>query len=803
MSTNTPYWRAQTTARRTLAPLALLALVPLATPTLPSQGLHIGPDQPVVPDQPQPDRPLPGRPIRPQPRRIQPLEVQSLHIRAEIVDGIASTTLTQVFKNHSSRILEGTWILPLPRGASADGFTMTMNGEQVKGDVLDANTARQTYLSIVRRRRDPGLLEYMGKGCLRARVFPIQPRAEMKVQVRYRHRLPQSGGVYHWWFPLRSAQSQGRAPAKISLDVVVRSQNSIKTIYSPLGDVDTVRKSDREARATMELNRQAIPKRDLDLFIGLSEQSFGLSALTHRPDKKKPGFFTLLLAPKLAWDKGKALPKCINFVLDTSGSMKGQKIEQAKKALDFFVQSLRPEDSFNVVPFSSEAEPLFDAPRLANKDNIQAALALSKRLEARGGTNIEKALCTTLKAALPDTEGLVAMTVFLTDGMPTVDTTDPKRLLSMVGTANTHKQRVFVFGVGHDVNTRLLDKIAGNSRGDRDYVREGEDIERKTSALFQKLSHPVMSEVRIDCAGIQAMDVSPKTTPDIFLGSQLMITGRYQGSGHHAITVSGTVQGKAKKYVYEVVFPEQQKDHDFIPVLWAQQRIAVLLDNIRLNGAHRELVQEVKSLGRQYGIVTPYTSHLILEEGEKLRRIATRHDPGRWNLTPGLGGGAPATAAVPVAERLRIAKELARAGEARLDEAKNRLKTIETRTAEVATDAQKNDLGARAQASGRAAVEQSRALFMMQKKGSLAGGKDRGIAGFTVQRVKQKTFYLVGGIWTDGSLEAKHLEQVTKVKAWSQQWFDLLEKHKGLAPYFAFSTRLILVLDGKAIEVTN
>ncbi|MEM7206105.1 MAG: VIT domain-containing protein [Planctomycetota bacterium] len=528
------------------APRAVSAILLLFALTAPSagQGLYLGPQ----PANPQPANPRP-RPHHQAPRRPhRPLvRVTELRVKAEIVDGVATTELRQVFRNDGPRVAEGTWILPLPNGAAADRFTMTVGGVETAGEILDANKARRIYEQIVRQQRDPGLLEYTGSGCLRARIFPIPAHGEVPVLVRYRQVLPATGALHAWSYPLRAAGGGGMAPERMSLEVHVRSTTPLRNVYSPLPGVAIRTIGEHEARVSYEGASGRLPERDPAVFYGLSEEEFGLHLLTHRASSHGAGTFLMLLSPKQEWADTDRIRKEITFVLDTSGSMKGPKIAQARDALRFFIRSLRPSDRFNVVPFSTEARPFFAQPMAADEAHREVALAKVDAIEARGGTNIEDALRAALQppAAPGGSDGgdAVSILLFLTDGLPTVGNTDIEQLLAAARQRNSHGARVFAFGVGNDVNTRLLDKLAEEGRGDRDYVREDESIEVKTGALLAKVSHPVMTDVEILCDGITGFDVFPRRTPDLFKGSRLLVVGRYKGSGHHAVRLRGKVRG--------------------------------------------------------------------------------------------------------------------------------------------------------------------------------------------------------------------------------------------------------------------
>jgi Ca-activated chloride channel family protein len=756
------------------------ALAPLAFAALASAQLHLPPD-------PGPRIGI----IRPVPPTVR---LANLAVVVRIVDGIATTELRQTFANDGERPAEGTWILPLPHGATADQLTMKAGGQELSGEVLDAERARAIYEDIVRRQRDPALLEYVGAGCLRARAFPIPARSAVDVTVRYRQVLPATAGMHEWVFPWRALGAGGQPPEKLSLDLKINSAKAIKNVWTPVQGIDIVRTGDHEARASYECHDRRVPERDLVVFYGVADGNFGLDLLSWRK-AGEPGFFLLMVSPSVEGGDSKGISRVLNFVIDTSGSMQGKKIEQARGALRFFVQSLRPHDWFNVVPFATEARPFFGAPVAASAANIEKALAMIAAIEARGGTNIEDGLRAALAPPLPQVEAgqtVVPITVFLTDGMPTVGATDTSELLTLTAKANAHGARIFVFGVGHDVNTHLLDRIAEKSRGDRDYVREDESIEVKTGALFTKLSHPVLTGVEIDLGVADAFELLPNQIPDLFKGSRLLIVGRYRRDGHHPIRLRGTVDGARREFVYEGTFTSGATQHDFVPVLWAERRIGLLLDAIRLNGARQELVDEVKRLGREYGIVTPYTSHLILEDGARVSDAR--------GLAPGQRLGR-----LDEQRAQRVADELRRAGEARqFDDLVRRYRAELDAEAATETAAAGEKLAGlpSAPASGAAAVRDSTELYLLGHSARPgAAGDDTGVAGLASRRIKDRSFHLVDGVWVDAGFEAKMRDSVRKVSAFSDEYFALLTAHPELAACLAFSARIVIVVDGAAIEI--
>lgn len=751
---------------------------------------------------------------------VPPSDVQGRHltpqvrstltkVTVKVEDGIATTELSETIANAGPREAEADWLLPLPAGASADGFKMIVGGKEQAAELLDAGKARGIYEEIVRRRRDPGLLEYVDCGLIRARVFPIPANGSIEVRVRWRHVLPMSGNLATYTFPLRAAGLGGRKVDKLSLDLLIRSRVPLRSVWSPLTGVEIKKTSDHEARLGFEIDGGQLAARDLEVFYGTSTDDFGLTLLPFRA-AGKAGHFLLLVTPKHEWDDDPNTVREVQFVIDTSGSMQGQKIEQARKALRFFVDSLRPTDRFNVIPFSTEARPFFETAVPADAEHLATARDKIAAVEARGGTNIDEAIATALRGAGQSTprgldgKQVVPIVVFLTDGLPTVGETNPDVMLAKHVRSAGSKPRFFVFGVGSDVNTRLLDAMAEETRGDRDYVRENEDIEVKTGALFTKLSHPVLTDVSLVVDGIGIEGQEPKDLPDLFRGSRLMVFGRYTGEGHKAIRLRGKVGGVAKEIVYETDFPALACEHDFVATLWAQRRIGKLLDAIRLNGASAELVEEVTRLGKEYGIATPYTSHLIVEEGMQLAQWRSGLVPGA-NFALGLNDGDD------VAVR-RVRDELRRAGqvgqEAEVEE-------VSAEASKVGADA-KNSIErlarlSTAPVSGGEAIDRSVELKLLKDAGGPAtpgpGGPATGGVGGSgsvlVQQIGATQLQLVGGIWVDKSFKEEMRGKERKIVAFSDEYFALLAKHPELRKVLAFTTRAVLVVDGAPIEIVE
>ncbi len=559
---------------------------------------------------------------------IPPLAIEYHHVDVTIDNQYAKTEVDQVFLNEFYMDLEGTYIFPLPEEASISKFSMYVDDEELIGEILEKEEAREIYESIVRRLEDPALLEYVGRNMFKARVYPIPAKkgnvpGEKRIKLAYEEMVKCDSGVCRYVYPLEPERFSSKPLESIVITVNLRSNQAIKTIYSPTHEISIKREDDYEVEISYE-EENLLPEKDFELYYTISEEDFGINLLTHRRSDGD-GFFMLMIAPKQDTEE-EIIAKDIVFVIDTSGSMSGKKIEQAKNALEFCINNLNDDDRFNIITFESNVEMFSDKLVLADPGEISSALNFVDKIESRGGTNINEALLNALELMNGDERPNII--VFLTDGKPTVGVRDIEKILNNVDGANTKNTRIFVFGVGYGVNTHLLDKISGQNKGVSEYVKPEEDIEVKVSSFYTKIKNPVLSDLELDFRDIVVKDTYPVELPDLFRGSQLIMFGRYSGSRDSLITLRGKIGGKEGTFTYEGTFPGENSDNEFIPRLWAMRKIGYLMDEIRLHGEERELIDEIIELSLEYGIMTPYTSFLVevdTEYGQPVRMEETRN----------------------------------------------------------------------------------------------------------------------------------------------------------------------------------
>jgi Ca-activated chloride channel family protein len=733
-----------------------------------------------------------------------PLEVTYHRVNVEINDQVATTSVDQEFFNPNPARLEGTYLFPLPPGAHIDRFSMDINGVMQEAELLPADKARSIYEEIVRKYRDPALLEYAGRDAFKVRIFPIEAQKGKKIKITYTQLLKSDTGMTEYTYPLNTEKFSARPVRDVSVKITLACNQPLKSVYSPSHTVEIKRDGDKRAVIGFE-DKNVRPDTDFKLIYSKTPNPIGIDLLTFR-NSPDDGYFLLLASPGIDVKAENVQPKDLCLVLDTSGSMAGKKMEQAKKALAFCLANLSEKDRFEIVRFSTEAEPFFDDLKPADKGNVDKAQAFVNGLKPIGGTAINDALAKALALGQrrSDADKRPYVIIFLTDGLPTIGETNEDRILAAVksspGGGNT---RVFTFGIGNDVNTHLLDKVAMETKAASQYVLPEEDLEVKLSNFYTKIKEPVLSNVTVAFTGadIRASQIYPNTMPDLFKGDMLMVFGRYSGKGAAAVKVAGLVNGEKKEFVQDVNFVESDTKNAFIPRLWATRRVGWLLDEIRLRGETKETKDEVVRLAREHGIVTPYTAYLILED-ERTRgvpvamqnfrelgedRVALRQAEGQYF-------GAKAESGVSGRRSGGVAVDNAR----KVNELKESFNDQQTRDYDKLAKAK--DGGARYENRGGISVNG------IAQSAAPAADEEVGykIATNYAQQarvVNGRAFYQNGNVWNDSTAQAKKNVKTVEVKFNSEEYFGLLKSHPEVAQWLSLGDNVDVVIEETLYQV--
>jgi len=537
------------------------------------------------------------------------LSVKYHYVDVEISSSVARVVIDQVFINHNDFMIEGQYLFPLPAGASISDFELEVDEEIIKGEILSAEEARLIYEDNVRKMLKPGLLEYTEQDLFQASINNISPLGERRVKISYSQIINRSESLHQFIYPLSTEKWSKEDLEEVVIKVNLQTEEELKNIFSPTHKIEVIKESSQRALISFQA-KNVKPDKDFELFYSLdSKNKIGTSLTTYK--KGEEGFFLFLASPSLEEKNLEIMPKEITFVVDTSGSMAGEKIIQAGKALEFFINRLNANDSFKIVRFSTEIET-FPTKGFADITQLSTAKEFIENFEAIGGTNISGALSEALSKS-GQTDKL-DMIVFLTDGEPTVGETNFDELISLTQKNNKNNTRIFVFGVGFDVNTHLLDKISSYSRAFSIYVAEDENLEIPLSNFAKKISKPVLSNLELNFTGSEAKEIFPKILPDLFFGDQLVILGKFTQSGNFEVSLKGETNEGKVEFSNNFSFPEKDLKNDFIPFLWASRKIGYLLDEVRLNGESEELIDSIVTLSKKYGLITPFTSFLVRDD---------------------------------------------------------------------------------------------------------------------------------------------------------------------------------------------
>jgi Ca-activated chloride channel family protein len=535
-------------------------------------------------------------------------------------------------------------LIPLPEAASDQHFTVNLGPSErlalLNAKYLPAEKAQALYMTLAKGTGLTKFLALTGKPAILVPSVNLQGKEQFVLVYNTPVRRTQGVNTLACSMP---ATAWAAAPVeRLTMNVKVKAKDPLRTVFSPTHVATVTRKGLNEATATVKADRWS-GLDDFRLFWVADKDDLGLRVLSYRGSDKEDGFFMLLGNPTGAAVE-KPVEKDVILVLDTSGSMRGEKIEQARSALDYCLEHLNKGDRFNVITFGSAVKSFKDDLVDLAPPTLAAAREFVENVVAHGQTNISGALEKALAAKA--VEGRERIMIFLTDGAPTVGERVPEKILEQVKKQNTAGTKIFVMGVGNDVNAHLLDHLAEITDGSSEFVAPKEELDAKVASLYDRLSHPVLTGVKVNFGEASTKSVLPSKLPVLFKGSEIMMVGRYKEGGKQTFTISGTLAGKPTKYTVEADLPKggSESANEFLAPLWAARQIGYLLQEIRLHGGNKELIEEVVRLSKQYGIVTEYTDFIAmggmggrgladgLAYAEAAKRLATARgeQAGQW-----------------------------------------------------------------------------------------------------------------------------------------------------------------------------
>jgi len=548
---------------------------------------------------------------------------------------VARAQVKQTFHNPSEDWYEGVYVFPLPENSAVDHLRMKIGSRLVEGVIRERGEAKKSYEQAKESGRRAALLEQERPNIFTSSVANIGPREDVVVEIEYQQTLRYDSGRFSLRFPmvvgpryipgaaLAESKGTGWSPdtvrvsdaSRITPPVIHPSNGRVNPVSIrveldagvPIADVDSpyhnisLRSGDSR-REVVELESGTVPaNRDFELNWTPSAESAPRAAwFTERRGDKTFGL--LMILPPNVRAGGKRIPREAIYVIDTSGSMHGTSIKQAREALGLAIDGLAPEDRFNIIEFNSYAKALFEDARPATRENRAEARGWVRGLRAQGGTEMALALDLALNGG--ESGGRIRQVVFLTDGQ--VGNED--ELFRLIR-AKLGDSRLFTVGIGSAPNSHFMTKAAEIGRGTFTYIGKVEEVREKMSGLFAKLESPVLKGVKIDWPEGAAAEAWPARIPDLYAGEPVMVSAALD-KAVGAARVSG-LRGDAPWR--QDLLLDQPAQGSGIGVLWARDKIGALMDAAREGASAEETRAKVIELALTHHLVTKYTSLIAID----------------------------------------------------------------------------------------------------------------------------------------------------------------------------------------------
>jgi type VI secretion system protein ImpC len=573
---------------------------------------------------------------------LVPIPLRRTDVRAAVTAACAEVTVTQVFVNTHARALEATYVFPLPEDAAVHGLRMRVGERVIEGVVREKAEARATYEEAKREGHGAALVEETTPNVFTSSVANILPGQEVQVEIRYLQPLPFAGGRYRFVFPMvvspryvlgsdpateplaadvPAAVTAPRLPQgflrgdAVSLEFDLDAGVPVCGFDSPSHDLTVVEDSGA-TRVRLALRRaDEIPNRDFVLNYRVAGPRIEHALFCEPGRDDQPGTFLVVTTPPLAHADA-AVPREVVFVIDRSGSMGGEPLEQAKQAARQLLDRLDAGDAFNIVTFDTAVTSLAAAPMSADEANLRRGHHFIDQIDSGGGTEMLEPLRLALLMPPAGGQERVRMVVFLTDG----SVSGERELLAALRPA-IGRSRIVAFGIGTAVNRHLVNKLTAAGRGFAEYLFPGENIARAVDRTLQRLGHAVLTDVELQWEGGTVEEVLPERCPDVYRDQPLVVLGRYRGVAPPALTVRGRLGGAP--YEARLDAPQARRHEGGAPLtaLWARQRIEELTDRMWEQPAQEtELRKQVIELAKKYRLASPFTSFLAVEYRSKAER---------------------------------------------------------------------------------------------------------------------------------------------------------------------------------------
>lgn len=589
--------------------------------------------------------------------KVVPVPLKHTEVNASILGWIATVNVQQQFHNPFSSKIEAVYVFPLPENAAVNEFVMTVGERKIRGVIRERQEAERIYSEAKAQGYTASLLTQERPNIFTQSVANIEPGKRIDIDITYFHTMSYHDGGFDFVFPMvvgprfnppgtadgvaavprlahpgasgQATEVQYLRPTErsghdIAVTVEIEAGVGIEKIVSRTHAIDVKRGSADPGRATVRLaSTDSIPNKDFVLRYevagdkvksGLLVQADRTAGGTPAPlGRGKGGYFALMIVPPAELAHLPRSPMEIVFVVDRSGSMSGQPIEQAKLAVERGLKQLRAGDSFQIIDFAESASTLGPAPLEATPENIRRGLAYAAGLNSSGGTMMLNGLRAAL--SFPHDPERLRVVAFLTDGFIGNEAEILRAMDEKLGAT-----RVFGFGVGSSPNRYLLAEMSRLGRGAVAYVGLQDPAGEVMDLFFERISRPAMADLSFDWGGARVSDVFPARTPDLFVGRPVILTGRYEGDWSGTVKVRGRAGGEEREILVgtDGVAVGQRPPGGTpaplgaLPAVWARMKIGSLSDRALLDGLVDAQV-EVKRVALEYGLMSAFTAFVAVD----------------------------------------------------------------------------------------------------------------------------------------------------------------------------------------------
>jgi Flp pilus assembly protein TadD len=552
----------------------------------------------------------------------EPLAVGYHKVSVEIRDQVARTTIEESFVNSTAARLEGVFHFPLPQDASISDFGMWIGNNLVEADIVEKQRAREIYETILRERRDPGLLEWTGGSIFKARVFPIEAFSEKRIKIVYTQVLPVRANKYRYTYALRSELLRKTPLRELSLNVSVNSALPLKSVRCPTHDarLNETAHSAQVAFAAQEYT----PTRDFEVVCEIDGRQSDVVVIPHR--RGDDGYFMVQLTPPATesnWQRelvadGKPLE--LVLLCDTSASMDSEKRKQQAEFVATLLSSLGEKDHFWLAAADVSTDWASKEPLAATSENMAKARDFLDHRLSLGWTNLEQGFEAVGKKAHDG-----AQVIYIGDGIVTAGRADPVNFVNKLGRmfAGDRAKVFYAVTVGNSFESTVLKAIAAVGGGSVRSIGGEQTPQSVALELLKEIASPGLRDLNVEFRGLKAAAVYPDRLPNLAAGTQQILVGRYLPTGSDQqgeIVVTGRRGSEPVRYAAKIDLKDAELGNSFIPRLWARAH----LDHLLAQGQSQAVRDQIIGLSEEFHIITPYTSLLVLETDADRERFGIK-----------------------------------------------------------------------------------------------------------------------------------------------------------------------------------